>query len=69
MSKPIQRLACALGMHGPTWYGNGENGRMMRGEPFERICVDCGAVWHGRVIEVMALQPLLTLGGWRRVAK
>jgi hypothetical protein len=56
-------------MHGPTWYGNGENGRMMRGEPFERICVDCGAVWHGRVIEVMALQPLLTLGGWRRVAK
>lgn len=60
----ISALVCALGVHGPQWFDWRGSPRASRTAPFERTCEHCGAVWHGREVEVNNVR---TLGGWERV--
>jgi hypothetical protein len=64
MVKFINRIFCAIGMHGPNWYGNSPRWRSQMDYGFQRRCGDCGACWHGRQVES---RDLRYLGGWRRI--
>ena len=60
----LSKLACALGMHGPNYFGPEDSHRSVRSAPFERTCGRCGAVWHGRQVYTPTIR---TIGDWRRV--
>ena len=63
----IQKLLCALGIHGPDWFGN-EWGRC--DEPFVRQCPHCGMRWYGAQIEVgRGVHAMRTIGDWKTRAQ
>lgn len=65
MTKLLGNILCFLGFHGPEWFGNrGDEDRALRTAGFERTCMHCGAVWHGRQVETRYMR---TIGDWIRV--
>jgi hypothetical protein len=64
LTKILTKILCLLGMHGPNFFGNTVGNRSAMTASFERTCMECGAVWHGREVET---QYYRTIGDWVRV--
>lgn len=72
MSNIIRRVGCALGIHGPRFFGNEPRRRSICPGGFVRVCGDCGAVWQGGMVDVRLRvdgqwEDICTVGGWYRV--
>lgn len=64
----IRKLLCALGIHGPDWFGN-EFGRC--DEPFVRQCPHCGMRWYGTEVDVRDHRGPIwrSIGDWKTRAQ
>ena len=60
----IRSVLCALGVHGPNWYGNDSHYASARNgdAPFTRTCTHCGEKWYGTQVYG---ETLRYLGDWK----
>ena len=69
ISAVLRKLLCALGIHGPNWFGD-DWGRC--DEPFVRQCPHCGMRWYGTEVEYISphnRMPYRTIGDWKTRAQ
>ena len=76
----FRSLLCAVGIHGPNWYGNESHDSSYRDPdvPFNRTCSFCGEQWYGTQVfgdtmrylgDWKTKEELIETGEWAEMMK